>query len=335
MHILRTLPLLLLGLLLAACQPADEAPTSLTVYAGRSQALVDSLVERFEAESGIDVSVRYGRDAELLAALQEEGAQSPADVFWANTTGALGAASNAGLLVTLPDSLLDLPAGFVPSSNLWEPVTVRFRTLAYNTDRLDAADLPASVMDLPAMEQLEGRIGWTPTYSSFQDFMTAMRLVEGEEAARAWVDEMQALDPQAYPSNTPMIQALAAGEIDVALTNHYYVLRMTEGDEPGPVALYFFEPGDVGNLALVTGAGVLGTSTNQDAARQFIRFLLSEDAQAYAANVVYEYPVIDGTQMPSYLRPMDEAVELGPDFDFERLRELDETLNLMREAGAL
>ncbi|MEO0558739.1 MAG: substrate-binding domain-containing protein, partial [Bacteroidota bacterium] len=144
-----------------------ESQGTLVVYAGRSQSLVDDAVERFRAETGIEVELRYGNDAEILAALQEEGDASPADVFWANTSGALGAAVEAGLLKAAPDSLLSRPSAFVPSGGQWVPVTTRFRTLAYDPGDIDPATLPSSILDLPSQEELRGRIGWTPTYSSF------------------------------------------------------------------------------------------------------------------------------------------------------------------------
>src|SRR5690606_8681471 len=292
------LPLLLTLPLFAAC--ADEADTDvpgvavadaegpLVVYSGRRDALVGPLVERFRAATGLDVEVRYGTDAELIATLQEEGRASPADLLWTNTAGALGAAGEAGLLAGMPDSLLRRPAAFVPSSGRWLPVTTRFRVLAYAPQRADTTALPASVMDLPQQTGLRGRIGWTPTYSSFQDFITAMRLTHGEEATARWIEGMKALEPKAYESNTPMLEAMAAGEIDVALTNHYYVLRVLSNQDtsaaagPPPVAMHHFAEGDVGNLALVTGAGLLHTATHPEAARRFLAFLLSEDAQAFA-----------------------------------------------------
>jgi iron(III) transport system substrate-binding protein len=328
------------ALLLSACQSdapdADAASDGpLIVYAGRSQSLVDALVERFESQSDVDVEVRYGSDAEMIALLAEEGDRSDADLFWANTTGALGAASSQGLLTPLPDSLTARPEAFVPSSGLWAPVTARFRTLAYNTDALAESDLPASVVDLPGQEALRGRIGWTPTYSSFQDFVTALRLTEGEEAAAEWLEGMRALEPKAYSSNTPMLQALAAGEIDAALTNHYYVLRVTQSDDDAPLATHFFEAGDVGNLALVTGAGVLETSDQTEAAHEFLSFLLSDEAERYAAEQVYEYPVVDLGTLPSYLKPFDEALRLSPEFDFEQLRDLEPTLVLLRDQEML
>ncbi len=356
----------LIGLTLAlgACRSeapaATDAPTAdadgpLVIYSGRRDVLVGPLVERFERETGIDVEVKYGTDAELLAAMAEEGAASPADLFWANTAGALTEAQ--GLFAAVPDSLLARPAAFVPDSGRWVPVTTRFRVLAVAPSRVDTTALPTSVMELPGQAALRGRIGWTPTYSSFQDFVSAMRATEGEAATGTWIDGMKALQPKAYESNAPMIEALAAGEIDVALTNHYYVLRALEGGEEGEVetpeeeaaeraaeargeaadederpdlALYHFAAGDVGNLALVTGAGLVSTGRHRTAATRFLSFLLSAGAQAFAAEEVHEYPVVRGTALPAYLMPLDRALALGPDLDPAVLADLDSTLDLLR-----
>jgi iron(III) transport system substrate-binding protein len=333
---------LLLTFTLSACQSGDGGGDGeLVIYSGRSQVLVDSLVQVYREQAGQEVSVRYGSDAQLLAALEEEGEQSPADVFWANTTGALTQAASADLLAQLSDSILALPGSFVPESGLWTPITARFRVLAYNPDIVNPDDLPDSVLDLPNLDQFEGRIGWTPAYSSFQDFITAMRLMYGSDTTRTWINEMQALNPNAYTSNTPMIRALAEGEIDIALTNHYYVLRVkhgnaeSSGDRYAPVETYHFEPGDVGNLALVTGAAQLSRSDQPEAAHQFLRFLLSNQAQQFATTIVNEYPVVDGVDVPEYMTPVSETLQLSPTFDYERLSELDATLQLLRDEGVL
>ena len=325
-------PVIMLGVLLMSI-PSFALAQDLVVYSGRSKTLVEPLIKQFEEQTGLDVAVRFGKDAQLLATLAEEGNASPADVFWANTAGALGAATSEGLLAELPDELLSQPAAFTSSTGTWEPVTTRFRVLAYNDEAVDSEGLPGSVMDLPGMSTFRGRIGWTPTYSSFQDFVTAMRLTEGEEATREWLRGMKALDPKVYPSNTPMVQALAAGEIDVALTNHYYVLRVTQADGEAAVAIHTFDPGDVGNLALVTGAGVLKQSDQSENAQRFLAFLLENDAQTYAAANVHEYPVVAGVEMPDHLMPMNEALELSPEFDFAQLQEIEATLQMLREEG--
>jgi len=321
-----------MALLTFSC--SQESADELVVYSGRSQALVDGLVEQFKEETGVNIQVRYGNDAELLAVLNEEGDKSPADVFWANTTGALANANQNDLLADLPDSLLQTPASYSASSGRWVPVTVRFRVLGYNPNNLSEEDLPESVMDLPNMEELEGRVGWTPTYSSFYDFVTAMRLEEGRDATMNWLEGMQNLNPKTYPSNTPMVQAIAAGEIDMGLTNHYYILRVKDGGDAGSnIETHYFTAGDIGNLALVTGAGVLNTSENSELAHQFLSFLLSEQAQRYAAETVHEYPVIRGIEVTDIMLGEGQAFEISPDYDYEQLRQLDETLDLLREAG--
>lgn len=325
---------------------ASEDDGELVIYTGRSQALVEPLVEQYREQTDREVRVRYGSDAQLLAALAEEGDQSPADVFWANTTGALGNAANEGRLTDLPADLLDQADYFVPSNAQWTPVTARFRVLAYNTDRVDPADLPRSVLDLPGQAGLQGRFGWTPAYSSFQDFVTALRVVHGADTTETWLADVQEnLDPNSYTSNTPLIEALVAGEIDAGLTNHYYVLRKRYGDakvddassiDPeAPVGIHRFANGDVGNLALVTGAGVLQTSAQPEAGHDFLRFLLSTEAQTFAAETVNEYPVVNGIEVPSYMLSVDEALQTGPEFDLEQLRNIDATLDMLRAQGML
>jgi iron(III) transport system substrate-binding protein len=353
------LPLIVLLLgSLVGCGGGESEP--LTIYSGRSKPLVDSLVTMYKQKTDRPVEVKYGTDAQLLAALQEEGDQSPADVFWANTTGALGNAVNNDLLAELPDSITGRAARFVPSNRRWVPVTTRFRVLAYNSDAVNPDDLPETIKNLPRRRALEGRVGWTPAYSSFQDFVTALRVTEGAEAARAWLRGMKNLNPKSYTSNTPMIRALAAGEIDVALTNHYYVLRLKhggaegeyEGEEEGeeeegeeedegqprasaPVGTHHFAKGDLGNLALVTGAGVLQTSDQSAEAQRFLQFLLSGRAQSFAANRVNEYPVVSGTAVPDYMIPADSALTLSPEFELQQLQEMDPTLDLLRDVGLL
>jgi iron(III) transport system substrate-binding protein len=354
----RLLSASLVFVLVASLVGCGGESDDLVIYSGRSKALVDSLVTMYEEEEDVSVRVKYGSDAQLLAALQEEGSQSPADVFWANTTGALGNAVDNDLLAELPSSVTEKPQRFLPSNQRWTPVTTRFRVLAYNSDTVNPDDLPDTVKNLPRLQDVEGRMGWTPAYSSFQDFVTAMRVSEGTDTTRAWLRGMKDLNPKSYTSNTPMIRALAAGEIDMALTNHYYVLRLKHGGAEGeyeggeeeeeeheeeeeevqdsaPVETYRFAEGDLGNLALVTGAGVLQTSNQSEEAQQFLQFLLSETAQSYAANRVNEYPVVSGTEVPNYMVPVDSALALSPEFDFQRLQEMDPTLDLLRDAGLL
>ena len=353
----RTLSLLASLCLLSACggradsvppeAPADTArvvalPTSqlpedaegpLVVYTGRSEGLAAPLIQRFRERTGLEVEVRYADDAALLAMLAAEGDRSPADVLWGNSAGAMGTAAARNLLTVLPDSMRVLPGQFVPISGRWLPLTVRFRVLAYAPDRVDKAALPTSIIGLPDVAALNGRLGWTPAYSSFQDFLTAVRLEGNDGVAADWLDAMMASGAKAYASNEQMLDALATGAIDAALINHHHVLLANE--DGADLAFHTFAAGDPGNLGTVTGAGVLDTSARQRAARQFVSFLLSAEAQTFAAENTKEIPVVAGAEVPSGYLTFEAAAELAPRLDVERFRDFDGTLALLRTKGLM
>ncbi len=308
---------------------------SLTVYSGRGEALVQPLVERFTAETGVAVSVRYGGTAELAVLILEEGRASPADVFWGQDAGALGALSLAGRLEPLPEELTaGLPGIYTSRGGLWIATSGRARVLAYSPERTRSDPVPASVFDLSA-EPYRGRVAWAPTNGSFQAFVTAMRVMHGEDATELWLRDMIANDVQAYRNNTTQVEAVAAGEVDYALVNNYYLLRFLANDPTYPVAQRFFDDGDVGNLVNVAGAGIVDTSRNVETAQRFLAFLLATDAQTYFTDEVYEYPVIAGVTPSQRLVSYEALLAASPDVDLDVLEDLEGTLELLREVGLL
>jgi len=345
--------LLLTMLIISACQPVAEpaatAPESeateaamtnepaqmLTIYSGRNENLIGPLIEQFREASGIDVQVRYGGTAEMAAAILEEGDNSPADLFFGQDAGALGALAQTGRFTTLPDTLLEqVEPRFRSPDGQWIGISGRARVLVYNTDELSEADLPASVADL-TNEEWQGRVGWAPTNGSFQSFVTALRALAGEEEARAWLEGMIANDAQIYPSNSTIVTAVGAGEVAVGLVNHYYLYRFLaeQGDE-FPARNYYFPAGDIGAMINVAGVGILNTSGNTTAAEQFVEFLLSTEAQQYFANETNEYPLTgEGIAINPLLQPLDEIVT--PELDLNNLADLQGTLELLQEVGAL
>jgi iron(III) transport system substrate-binding protein len=321
-------------LLLAGLLPSGMAQ-DLTLYSGRGEALVQPLVERFTAETGIDVAVRYGGTAELAVLILEEGRASPADVYWGQDAGALGALSLAGRLATLPEALTaDLPGIYASRGGVWLATSGRARVLAYSPARTASEPWPSSVFDLTD-EAYRGRVAWAPTNGSFQAFVTAMRVVHGEAATEAWLRGMIANDTEPYRNNTTQVEAIAAGEVDYALVNNYYLLRYLDADPNYPVAQDFFDDGDIGNLVNVAGAGIVDTSRNVAAAERFLTFLLEAESQAYFTNEVFEYPVVPGVAPNAALVSFDALLTASPDVDLDVLEDLEGTLELLREVGLL
>ena len=329
-----TVVVLLLAAIAAGCGGDDAASGPITVYSGREEELVAPLFEKFTDATGIDVEVRYGDSAELAATIAEEGDNSPADVFFAQDPGSLGAVDS--LLEELPQETLDrVPPRFRDADGRWVGTSGRTRVLAYNTDRLEESELPASVLELTGPEW-KGRVGVAPTNASFQAFVTAMRLSIGDERTREWLEGLSANDAKTYEKNLPIVEAVAAGEIDVGLVNHYYLALVKEEQPDAPVANHLFEAGDPGTLVSVAGAGVLASSDQRDDAGSFVAFLLSEEAQRFYVDEAEEneYPLVAGVDPPSGLVPLDEIE--GPDVELTAFgAELESTVELLRETGWL
>jgi iron(III) transport system substrate-binding protein len=306
----------------------------LVVYSGRNEELVGPIIERFEEESGIDVEVRYGDTAELAATILEEGENSPADVFFSQDAGALGALANEGLLSPLPeDDLNRVEERFRDPDGRWVGVSGRTRVVAYNTESLSEEELPSSILGFTDPEW-QSRIGWAPTNGSFQAFVTALRLIEGEEVAREWLEGIQANDPRVYENNLAIVQGVASGEIDAGFVNHYYLFQVQK-EEGGdvPAANYYFQNGDPGSLVNVAGIGTLNTSDNSAEAEEFLEFMLSEEAQSYFTDETFEYPLIEGVPINEDLVPLSEIE--APNVDLGNLDDLEGTLELLRETGIL
>jgi iron(III) transport system substrate-binding protein len=304
------------------------------VYSGRSEELVGPLVERFEESTGIEVDVRYGGTSELAATLLEEGDASPADVFFAQDAGALGAVAREGMFAELPASTVDLlPQAFRSPSGEWVGVSGRARVVVFDPRQVDEADLPATIEGYTD-PSWKGRIGWAPTNGSFQSFVTALRVIEGEDAARSWLEGIAANEPRVFEGNLPIVEAVAAGEIAVGFVNHYYLMgQLAEQGADYPARNHFGGAGDPGALVNVAGVGVLDTAAHPVAAQTFVDYLLATDGQTYFAEETHEYPLVDGVPADPALPALDELDP--PAIDLSDLDDLEGTLTLLQEVGIL
>jgi len=305
---------------------------SITIYSGRGEDLIQPVIDRFQSETGITVNTRYGSTAELAATILEEGQNSPADLFFAQDAGALGALAKENRLTKIsPDQLAKVDERFRSPSGEWIGITGRARTVDYNIKNVEAADLPDSIWGFTD-PQWKGKIGWAPTNGSFQSFVTAFRELEGDEKTREWLEGILANEPSRYPKNTPIVAALGRGEIDVGFVNNYYLHRF-QAEDPGFPVAHHYTSGDAGSMVNVAGLGILDTARDSSLAESFISYMLGEDAQTYFATTTYEYPLLTGMQV---LGPQKSLSEIEtPNIDLSNLDDLKGTLELLQEVGVL
>jgi len=312
-----------------------ELSGELTLSSGRGEALVGELISFIEElYPDFTVRPRYNSASDLVNQIQTEGGNSPADVFFSVNAGALGALKDAGRTVELPQEVLDLVrAEFHDPDGQWVGTSGRARTIPYNTDSLSDADVPDDIFAFPETEALRDSIGWAPTYSSFQAFITAMRVLNGEEETRAWLEGMQELGVQEFSDEFLVSQAVADGEINAGFANHYYIQRVLAGRPNAPISTAFTE-GDAGAIFNVAGALVMDTAEDRTLASNFVRHLLSAEAQDYFARTTFEYPLVSGVDPIGELPSIDE---LNPPqgLDLTQLSDLEGTVRLLRDVGVL
>ncbi len=314
-------------------QPAGESGAtsadrelSILVYSGRNEALIGPVLDRFEESSGVELRVRYGANAEMVATLLEEGKTTPADVFISQDAASLGALSGAGLLQPLPQPILERVATrFRASTGDWVGVSGRARSVVYNTERVRPEDLPRSLEEV-THPRYRRAFGVAPTNGSFQAHMAVYQVLRGGSATLRLLEGMAKNEPGRYPKNSAIVEAVIAGEVDWGLVNHYYLWRALQEDPEAPAANFFMPDSGYVNVA---GAAILGSG---EAGAALVEFLLSEEAQRHFAETTFEYPLVVGIPAAAGLVPLERLV--SPEVDLaEVARVLPDTLSLISESG--
>jgi iron(III) transport system substrate-binding protein len=327
------LALIPLAMFAVAC--GDDGPTfdddALVIYSGRNKNLVGPLLDRLQTATGLDVQVRYGDSAELAAQILEEGERTRADLFFSQDAGALGALAKEGMLAPVPQEVLNrVPAKYRGADGTWVGVSGRSRVIVY--DPRQVSEPPTSVFELTD-PKYRGKVGWAPTNASFQSFVTALRVISGEDKAREWLEAMKANDAQVYSNNVNILNAVDEGKLQLGLMNHYYWYEKVaeRGQAAVPSKLAFLPGGDPGALVNVAGVGVLKASAHGEAAQKAMDYLLGTDAQTYFAQETKEYPLISGVETDPGLPALDSLK--GPDIDLGRLDSLEQTVRLLEDVG--
>ena len=275
--------------------PAAAIPVlsqEVNVYSTRSHYGSEPAFELFTGKTGIKVNFFMGNNNEVLERLRAEGKSSPADVMVSVDAGNLWNAAREGLLSPVDSETLDknVPAHLRDPENRWFGLAVRARTVMYSTERVKPAEL--STYEGLGDPKWKGRLCLRTSNSIYNQSLLAAAIEragvpETEEMVRGWV----ANDPVILDGDTTLLEAIAAGQCDVGITNSYYLARLVS-EKPGfPVAPFWANQGKGGTHVNVSGAGVTAHAKNRENAIRLLEFLTSPEAQATLAASSFEYPV--------------------------------------------
>ncbi len=297
-----------LGLALAG--PAGAADPEVNVYSARQEALILPLLERFEAETGIEVNLVTGKADALLKRLETEGRSTPADVFITTDAGRLQRARDAGVLQPVDSAVLRerIPARLRDRDGYWFGLSQRARVIFYNKDKVDPGQL--STYEALVESRWKGRICIRSSGNIYnQSLVASMIESHGVERTEAWARGLVAnFARKPAGGDTDQLRAAAAGLCDIAIANTYYFGRLVNSDKPKDqeVAskLGVFWPNQDGRGAHVnvSGGGITKHASHPEAARSLLEFLTGDEAQAWYAEVNNEYPVVADAPVSKTLR---------------------------------
>lgn len=322
-------PLIIGGLLVGACGSSSrDSDGPLVVYSGRSEELVQPLIDAFTEESGIEVQLRYGGSTELAATLIAEGDTTEADVFFAQDPASLGAVKD--LMTELSaETLSSVDTKYSDADGKWVGASGRVRVFVHESET--TRTLPQSIDEVVESPEWAGDLGIAPTNGSFLAFVAAMILERGEDATLAWLEKLAAIDPVSFEGNSPIVSAVDTGDLGAGLVNHYYLLRLRAEGAGNGAENWFIPAGDVGTLVMPAGVGVLSSTERPASAQRFVDFLLSDFAQEYFVTETFEFSLTGAAQNPDL--PALEEIN-SPDIDLSQLAEvLDTATRLVTEAG--
>lgn len=290
----------------SACGRTGDAGSVVNLYSARHYDVDVQLYDQFTAETGIRVNVLEGKPDELIERITNEGEQSQADVFVAVDAGRLWRAQEADIFqpVTTSEVLNSkVPESLRDPSGEWFGLTTRARVLVYNVDNVEPSEL--STYEELAAPQWQGRVCIRSSGNVYnQSLVGSMVESMGAEATEAWVKGLVAnfaRDPEG--GDTDQIKAVAAGQCDVAIVNHYYWARMAKSDDGSDqaaiakTAVFFPNQADRGTHVNISGMGLVKTSPNPENGIALMEFFVSPEAQKVFAQSNNEYPVVTGVDL--------------------------------------
>jgi iron(III) transport system substrate-binding protein len=319
------------GLVTAAAQAQ-----TLTLYNAQHEQVVGMLTAMFTKETGIKVQVHTGEGPDIASQILQEGADSPADVFFTENSPELILLDEKGLLAPVdPATLAKVPGKYSAADGDWLGVLARENVLDFNASMISEGTLPVSLMDL-AKPEWAGKVGIAPSDADFLPLVSAVIRTQGKAAALTWLNGLKA-NAKIYEDDESVVAAVARGDVAVGVVNNYYWARLETDLGPKKInsALYHFKRGDIGGLINISGAAVLKSSKNQAAAQKFLAFLVSHEAQVALgeSEVDFEYPLAPGVAPNKLLTPF--AVLQPPAISVSKLGDDQDAGALLQQAGLI
>ncbi|MBO9411926.1 MULTISPECIES: extracellular solute-binding protein [unclassified Ruegeria] len=299
--------------LTALIATSAAAEGELNLYSSRHYDTDERLYSDFEEATGITINRIEGKADELIARMEAEGANSPADILLTVDTSRLARAKNAGILQAIDSAVLEerIPANLQDEDNQWYGFSQRARIIFF--DKADVANPPANYLDL-AKPEYKGLVCIRSSSNTYnQTLLAAIITNHGAEAAKTWAEGVvanMARDPQG--GDTDQLRGIVSGECEIAVSNSYYFARALRKDVKGlsadidMIGIQFPAQDAEGAHMNLSGAGIAANAPNKENAVKFLEYLAGEQAQVYFSNGNDEFPAVEGVALADNVASLGE-----------------------------
>ena len=307
---------------------------TVTIYSSRNEQLIKPLLDRYTEQTGVKIELVTDKTGPLMARLQAEGKNTPADMLLTVDAGNLWQAAEQGLLQPVASSVLEanVPAKYRDPKGMWTGLSLRARTIFYDPSKVSADQL-STYADL-ADPKWKGKLCLRSSKAVYNQSLVASMMENlGEEKTeaviRGWVAN---LATDAFSDDTSMLEAIAAGQCEVGIANSYYYGRLLDEKPDFPVKIFWANQGTTGTHVNISGAGVITDSDNPDGALKLMEWLSSDEAQGLYASSDKEYPVKEGIDESEMLRSWGQFKP--DDINVQKFGELQtQAIQMMDKAG--
>ena len=295
--------------ILVSCtyEPADE----LTIYTSRQPQLIEPIVEKFSLETGIKVNFLSGNAQELMERIDVEGDNSPVDIFMTVDAGVLWQAAERDIFSSTNSKILEenIPSYLRDPENKWFGLSKRARTIVYSNDQFNDNDF-STYEDL-ADPKWKGKLCLRTSKKVYnRSLMASMIDAYGFEKAKevvtGWISN---LATEVFSNDTNALKAVSSGQCGLTIVNTYYLARLLDDPQYDNLTLFWANQSDRGVHVNISGAGIVKTSKNKQAATLLLEYLSSEKAQDFYASANKEYPVLDGAMVHASIKDWGEFIE--------------------------
>lgn len=277
---------------------------TVTIYSSRNEQLIKPLLDKYTEKTGVKIELVTDKTGPLMARLQAEGKNTPADMLLTVDAGNLWQAAEQGLLQPVSSTILEtnVPAKYRDPKGQWTGLSLRARTIFYDPSKVSADQL-STYADL-ADPKWKGKLCLRSSKAVYNQSLVASMMEnlgeeKTEEIIRGWVAN---LATDVFSDDTSMLEAIAAGQCEVGIANSYYYGRLLDEKPNFPVKIFWANQGTTGTHVNISGAGVIANSDNPNGALKLMEWLSSDEAQGLYASSDKEYPVKVGIDESELLR---------------------------------